>query len=476
MKIRIILKKIYIVGVILFLALTTASCNSDFLSDSPNNAHNLNNTIENVGDMRSILQGAYHSLTNKWTFGRGALVIPDLVADNAFISKNNSGYFLSFYNVAWSPEEQDIKELWLGLYNTVAKANLVIIKTPKKLAKSNPKLYNQYLGEAYALRAMAHFTLADFFAASPKTSKTTLGIPYVKTLVNPNNANDFETPRFSLEDTYKAIGEDFNRALGFFDKGDKEGRQKQKVYLGPAAVHLLLSRLYLYNKQYDKTIEQASKAIDSVTMVKKDTYVAYWQKENASVETVFEIAQSAVDNNSSSSFAYIFKKQGYGQNLAYQDLVEAMRPDDVRRKLFALADERKPQDTPPGYYVHKDTLVEHNIKLLRISEAYLNKIEAEYYTGGDALDDLNKFAEKRSGEKYTSSGDQLLQDILKERRFELCFEGHRLFDLRRNKSDIVGGANAPKKKVPFSSKLYYLPIPASQIKAPNNKVTQNPEY
>ena len=456
------------------LSLIPVSCNKDFLEDKPASATTLEHAIKDLSDMNRALIGAYSTLSNTWTFGTRVLVLPDLIADNAFISNENSGWFLPFYNLSWPVEDQDIKRLWLGLYYTVAQSNLIITsKIPDRasLSDTDKKAYDQYLGEAYALRAMAHFTLVDFFAASPKTGQKTPGIPYVTELVDPEHALDFESPRLSLQETYRHIEADLNQALELMDPT----KALDATHLSPVAAQLLLSRLYLYNRDWQKAIAAADKAISSGPQILPSEYYGlYWEMEKFQFETVFEIGYTT------QLYAYLLPgAQGgaYGQNLAYADLVEAMDAADVRRDLFVKAEDRK--DDPKGYYVTK--FIPHiNLKLLRISEAYLNKIEAEYHTDPTtAAHDLTLFASVRDGVDYSpDTGDQLLADILKERRFEFCFEGHRLFDLRRNEWDIHRGANAIEsiKIVNFPSPKYYLPIPVSQVKAMGSKVTQNPGY
>ncbi|MBR7134001.1 MAG: RagB/SusD family nutrient uptake outer membrane protein, partial [Bacteroidaceae bacterium] len=77
---------------------------------------------------------------------------------------------------------------------------------------------------------------------------------------------------------------------------------------------------------------------------------------------------------------------------------------------------------------------------LRLSEAYLNYMEACAMIGGNRTDDaiaaLNDLREKRFDpedfeELEFDNNDELLEFIKDERRRELCFEGHRWFDLRR---------------------------------------------
>ena len=465
------------------LSLLVLGCDKDFLEDKPNGAYP-RQPITTVNDMARALNSTYSAMQSATTFGRNIFVLPDLIADNEFVSDQNSGRFIDFYQHIWLYDDDNvIIPLWSDLYTLIARANFVIDKTdiaPSDLPKSDQNSYHQYLGEAYALRAMAHFALVNFFAASPHTGQNTPGIPYVTELVDPDHPLDFDTPRLSLQETYRHIESDLEQAFQLMN------RERGKVYLGPTAVQLLLSRLYLYDRQYAKAMAAADQAISSgIQMVTKAGYVGYWEKESSSVETVFEIEQDDTDTRGSDSYASILHKEGgsgYGQNLAYDDLFQAMA-GDVRQKLFKkIPDDESRTDNPPGWYVNKYTSVggsyTRNLKLLRISEAYLNKIEAEYHTAPTtAAHDLTGFAAERDGVDYSAdTGDQLLADILKERRFELCFEGHRLFDLRRNEWDIHRGANASPRDISFPSKRYYLPIPKTQLNAPNNKVTQNPGY
>ena len=72
---------------------------------------------------------------------------------------------------------------------------------------------------------------------------------------------------------------------------------------------------------------------------------------------------------------------------------------------------------------------------LRVSEAYLNLAEAYAMTNQEGLarETLRKLMETRiqNLQPITESGEALVQLIREERRRELCFEGHRWFDLRR---------------------------------------------
>jgi hypothetical protein len=87
---------------------------------------------------------------------------------------------------------------------------------------------------------------------------------------------------------------------------------------------------------------------------------------------------------------------------------------------------------------------------LRLAEVYLNRAEAYAKKAlvPDAVADLNTIRENRllvpeggdiADYLYDEgiSNDEILDIVLKERRIELAFEGHRIFDLLRNGLDIV---------------------------------------
>ncbi|WP_163397322.1 RagB/SusD family nutrient uptake outer membrane protein [Flavobacterium fluviatile] len=133
--------------------------------------------------------------------------------------------------------------------------------------------------------------------------------------------------------------------------------------------------------------------------------------------------------------------------------------------------------------------------LYGLAEIYLNYAEALYQLGdeGTARTYLNKVSTRALQPIITATGPALLEAIKRERRVELCFEGHSFFDERRwmNESHLgfpIKGLNWKKDATgalsftevtvitkPFDVKQYYLPIPLTEIqKAP--ALIQNPGY
>ena len=135
--------------------------------------------------------------------------------------------------------------------------------------------------------------------------------------------------------------------------------------------------------------------------------------------------------------------------------------------------------------------------MFRISEMYLNRAEA-YARKGDVVNALNDLDAIRLNRGLTNSlfngtvpsGKTLLQTVLDERRLELAFEGHRTFDVYRNKldlnrtywgyhltglkeSDVNYNQPAPVNIISWSDPRIIYYIPENEIRI-NTLCTQNP--
>ncbi|WP_448633495.1 RagB/SusD family nutrient uptake outer membrane protein [Pedobacter panaciterrae] len=134
--------------------------------------------------------------------------------------------------------------------------------------------------------------------------------------------------------------------------------------------------------------------------------------------------------------------------------------------------------------------------VFRLSEIYLNYAEACSALGedGEALTYLNKIRTEKAGLPVVSgAGTALMEKIRHERRIELCFEGHRYFDIRRWGIAEIGSEDAKGVIIRKQSNgtftyevmtvqertwvpsFYYYPIPRTEIQK-NPAIVQNPNY
>ena len=134
--------------------------------------------------------------------------------------------------------------------------------------------------------------------------------------------------------------------------------------------------------------------------------------------------------------------------------------------------------------------------VFRLSEIYLNYAEAcaALNEDAEALTYLNKIRTEKAGmAPVNATGAALMEKIRHERRIELCFEGHRFFDIRRWGIAEIGSEDAKGviiKKQPNGTftydlitvqertwvpSFYYYPIPRTEIQK-NSALIQNPNY
>jgi hypothetical protein len=138
-----------------------------------------------------------------------------------------------------------------------------------------------------------------------------------------------------------------------------------------------------------------------------------------------------------------------------------------------------------------------SINIYRISEIYLNYVEAAFGLGQDvtALAALNEIRTRVGMPLITNL---TMDAIMQERKVELFFERHRYWDLKRWREasaplstnyngvdftfDVANdnyefriNANSEKIQRQFNDEHYYLPIPLSEINT-NDVIVQNPGY
>ena len=91
----------------------------------------------------------------------------------------------------------------------------------------------------------------------------------------------------------------------------------------------------------------------------------------------------------------------------------------------------------------------------------------------------NYITSRRDATAISSTGNQLLEDIITERRKELAFEGDRYLDMQRLKRDIMRSVNYPAaaRSIPYSNFRRLFPIPQAELDAnPNIRDQQNPGW
>ena len=163
--------------------------------------------------------------------------------------------------------------------------------------------------------------------------------------------------------------------------------------------------------------------------------------------------------------------EGYGDVGASEDLLSLFEDGDVRANLFRTHPDYGDAKWSLKYPGKLGNLREDNIPVLRLSEMYLNRAECimrgATVAGRNAVADVNVIRTNRGLDGLTSVD---LAGIWLERRKELCFEGHEVFDLARterslSRTDYSGSSN---QNIAFPDNKWAMPIPQGEMDANPN--------
>ncbi|AZJ36573.1 RagB/SusD family nutrient uptake outer membrane protein [Tenacibaculum singaporense] len=434
-------------------AITLMPSCSDILDIEPQQNLSNNVALSSSSDLVTAARGMYDLMQDEDYYGRSMFVLPAVMSDEMFISSNNAGRYSEMQNYTFNSRTQWGRELWKEAYESINAANEIIAAniTDLTTAGRNAK------GEAYAVRALSHFNLVNFFALQyPESSD--LGIA-LKTNTDPT-----ELPsRSSVEQVYQQVINDLIEAESILDDSNNSGRFTK------TAVQALLAKVYLYSGDKVNAADYASKVIST-----KGSLSSNWKND-----ILLEIRNTDIDNEGVNSFAYFIDQRGYGDGLARESLFNLYDDNDTRKSDWYLKGDRTGGEIDTQI-ITKFTLGgatspnDDNYPIIRLPEMYLIRAEATMTTNpAQALIDLNAVANARNANTY---GAINLDNILLERQKELAFEGHRLFDLIRNGKDINRTTDCSVQcSLPYSSNKdsFVLPIPQVELDA-NPNMQPNP--
>ena len=247
----------------------------------------------------------------------------------------------------------------------------------------------------------------------------------------------------TVEEVYARVLADLEEADAYL-KGNEVKNHPYRADI--TAVYLLKSRVYLYMQNWNRALEYAGKVLESRgELVDLSTHVAGEEVfTKASPEMIFSMGGHAL-----SAYMYSSREEGekYPAYVVSEDLSSAFTEgdNDWRTRYYIMQEEIGGASTNS---VYTNAWVFCKVKgwetgykeasdhfMFRTAEAYLNAAEAAACSGDETtarrmLKTLRDHRLKESRE-ITEGGQELVELIRRERQCELCFEGHRWFDLRR---------------------------------------------
>ncbi|MCB0714542.1 MAG: RagB/SusD family nutrient uptake outer membrane protein [Chitinophagaceae bacterium] len=470
------IKSIIISTASLFLLCT--SCKKSFLDEVPYDQISSDLAINSESDMQTALNGAYASFRDADLVGRTLPLVGDLMADNVSIAVVNSNRYLAELNYSYTNTFGNGLSTWSDAYAAILSLNNIINANIPVTANAS-----QMKGEALTLRALMYFYLIRLYAKPIAVNPNSEGVPIVLSY-DPN----LKPSRNSTADVYAQIINDLNDAFGMMSN-----TTKNSSYVSKYVAKALLAKVLLTKGDFAGAKTAALDVVNNggYSLTPAANFANYWHNPvpvNTKVETIFEISTDAVAGLGNTSLAYFYDQAGYGDAFCTDDLYNQYSNTDVRKSLIVpglRAGSSQPIHIVKKYTNVSDPNERDNFKILRYADVILILAEAYANTNddGNARIRLNQLAQMRdpSFGGYSSSGDNLKDDILNERRKELAFEGDRYYDLLRLNIPVIRtnlnnnySSNTPLSLSVSSDKRIW-PIPQVERDA-NPNISQNPGY
>ena len=457
-------KYIYILTIVL-VGLGLHSCTESSLEPTLAQNKDVETSINNLEDLQGILRGAYNRMTSSSYYGRNYIIYGEVRSDNCY-ANGNSGRFLTPAAMDMGETDGYARDTWTQIYRVIASANIIIGKEGTELEGDVAEI-NHVIGQAYAIRALAHFDALKLYGQQHVSGEGSRGIPYVTEY----KGEDLAPARKSVDEVHSLIEADLTKALSLMDaslNGSKE-------FITTYGVYAIRSRVALYFRDWNTVVSASEAIINSgqFSIIPQDQFVASWQaKQN--VNSIFELAFSSTDNQNINGLQYIYRGSNYGDIRVLDDLQTIFDAGDVRNSPEMIGMEFG-YLTNLGKYPATD--YSDNIPIFRYEEIILNYAEALFRLNPadpNALTYLNMVPAERGASLYTSVTED---NILQERRREFCFEGFRFDDLARTGRDIplVDPFRQTHGGPTYGSYNYAFPIPLVELNA-NPNIKQNSGY
>ncbi|PXY46632.1 RagB/SusD family nutrient uptake outer membrane protein [Flavobacterium hydrophilum] len=467
---------------------------SNFLEQEPGDKTSITEQLKDKKGVLMALNGLYLTLKNNVS-GEIFSVYPDLQGGNIKFSpslgSSTKGEITIPENIkeVYSFEDQstdsNFKLFYTSGYSIINQANLILEYTDA-LADATTAEKSQIKAEALTIRAYMHFLLSEVYSQNYGYTQDASHMGIVYSTHSISNGITYPA-RETAANTYSLIINDLQTSLDLYSNAI--------LFNGPAysyfntnSTKALLARVYLSKKDWKNAYDTANDVIENsgVSLISSADYISQWEKiDLPTSETLLEFSvtkstDGSVSGSLSSYFGYTFDTN-YERYTASQDLIDLYETNDIRKQLFLVKTLSTLVNLQPvmlNYYFTKKFQGNPGYVAFRLSEQYLIRAEAAIGLNNpeQAKKDINIIRERANAALLTTT-DNISETLFLERRKELCFEGHLLFDIARNKKDIsrINGCISLSCGLTYPSPKYVLPIPLNTLYI-NSNLEQNESY
>lgn len=471
-----------------------AGCN--VLDKEPLPSISPTNFFKTADDAEAAITATYDGIQGTGAYAQDLNVVGEMPSDNC---TSSNGDVAAMDNIAWMSTTGQVYNVYREAYIAVNRANAVLKYVPALDMPGTRK--NAILGEARFLRALAYFNLVKLYGGVPlRLEPTESGAPAVLNL-----------PRATAEQVYQRVVDDLTDAEPLLLSVNPTRATK-------GAASALLARVQLTQRNWAAAQAAANKVITSgVGYSLAGNFKSLFPADNKT-ESVFEVQYSG--NSDGGTFnilpdlllpsppaTFSFPKFNIptAELLQYADTANDLRwkyngRTNAGRDHGSYVDGGRGTGNDRGPFVYKWPSNPNgfnspdNYYVLRYADVLLMYAEAANEQAGpsaDALAKLNLVRQRAGLTALTASSPQaaskqtLRNEIDRQRRLELAFEGERWFDLLRyaRHNQAEAGAHAvtaldiiaQKRQGARDVNYLLFPIPLAELNT-NTQLQQNPGY
>ncbi|MDF1548701.1 MAG: RagB/SusD family nutrient uptake outer membrane protein [Bacteroidales bacterium] len=395
-------------------------------------------------------------------------------------------------------------------YRGISRCNTIIGALKSTEVEMSASTKDRMLGEAHFLRAFYYFQLVRFYGGVPIITEET-------------NLNEFRNIRSTLAETYDRIISDFRTADEYLPIVNTPGRATKyaaKSFLAKAYLQMAGEPLN-DPAAAAMAVQYASEVVNNGPYDLEPIYGDIFHLDNEhGIEYIFSAEYIGTDNEGGEVATWSGVPGPWENTLAYlitramPELAESYQPGDIRKARnavdYGIGDAQgtivprtdgvwwawkwRHNPDPNQRDYGREWQSPYNHPLTRFADVLLTYAEALWREAGspasfsdaNALEAINRVRRRGYGldqhtaapaVDFTSITEQALLD---ERKWELCFEGHRWHDLNRfgKLVEVVRACATGNPTAAANIKDHHtlFPIPAKEIQVSNGDLKQNPGY
>ena len=465
---------------IILLVLGVVSCGDDYLEPALESYINADNYYTTDAELETALinmydgiQGLNSTNANDNHSVQVEFYLTEMRSDNTR-TKAQEGEAAQFEFYTIESTNGIVADYYRSFYNVIFRANVVL----DNLDAASDENAAKYEAEAKFVRAYAYFNLVRLYGDIPLVDRTIDA-----------SETDIQFTRVATSSIYELIVSDLETAVNGLDN-------TYRTRASQAAAQALLAKVHLTLGNYPAAQNLCESIVTSGAFTLEPNFKDVFFTENNS-ETIFAIGfwpdLEADSQNFSAEWLNAVGRTS-GVNYVTADARAALDALGGDRTLYSY---RIDVSQPTQYQVVKyipdgddnlgiaptssdPTKAGNDWIVLRYADVLLMHVES-IMAGGNSTSDgaaLSSFQLVRNRAGLTGPVTSITkQDLLDERRVELAFENHRLFDLMRfGEAQNVLSAFSDNNGLSFTATDLLLPIPQYEIGLSNGLLSQNPGY